>query len=217
MTDAFGRLTALQESQFQTSVDARYEKEHEARLKDLQLSKAKKILDESGIPKKHLKPCELSGEKWLAVSERLNARKGSGFIIALLGDRGCGKTRLAAELAHSMAMLGKSVKYATAMEFFLDIKSTFDHGKVNEKEVIGMYARPSLLILDEMQERGETSWEDRLITHVVDRRYGAEKDTLLISNQTREAFESSVGNSVSSRIVETGGILFCDWASYRVR
>ena len=72
-------------------------------------------------------------------------------------------------------------------------------------------------MLDELQERGETPWEDRLLTHVIDRRYAAEKDTLLITNHSKEKFLESIGESVASRLVETGGIVNCSWASYRVK
>lgn len=175
---------------------------------------AVKILNESNIPKRHLDQKEWTGDKWLKVESRLNARSGSGFIIALCGHRGTGKTQLAASLARSVALSGKTVRYQTAMGFFLDIKESFD-GKKSEKEVIANYAAPRLLIFDEMQERGETAWEDRLITHLIDKRYGMEKDTLLITNQNTEEFQKSIGNSVASRISETGGFYLCDWPSYR--
>lgn len=102
------------------------------------------------------------------------------------------------------------------MEFFLDIKASFRaDSKVTEKQVIADYVRPKLLIIDETQERGETRWEDGLLTHMIDRRYREEKDTLLISNQTREAFTESIGPSIASRIIETGGIVLCNWPSFR--
>lgn len=188
----------------------RWEKDQEEKMR----IQAVKILNESNIPKRHLDQKEWTGDKWLKVESRLNARSGSGFIIALCGHRGTGKTQLAASLARSVALSGKTVRYQTAMGFFLDIKESFD-GKKSEKEVIANYAAPRLLIFDEMQERGETAWEDRLITHLIDKRYGMEKDTLLITNQNTEEFQKSIGNSVASRISETGGFYLCDWPSYR--
>jgi DNA replication protein DnaC len=174
------------------------------------------LMAQSGIPKRHLAPFTPTGEAWLKIESRLKARRGTGFIVALCGNRGTGKTQLAASLARETACCGKTPIYQTAMGFFLDIKESFD-GKRSEKEVIDRYTRPSLLILDELQERGETPWEDRLLTHLIDRRYGAEKDTLLITNQTKEFFLQSIGESVASRISETGGIAVCDWPSYRAK
>lgn len=176
--------------------------------------KAQKLISESGIPKRHLHPFTPSGDGWLRVEARLKARRGSGFIIALCGPRGTGKTQLAASLARETASHTMTPMYQTAMGFFLDIKASFD-GKRSEKEVIDRYCRPSLLILDELQERGETPWEDRLLTHLIDRRYGSERDTLLITNQTKESFLESIGESVASRISETGGVAVCNWSSFR--
>jgi len=101
------------------------------------------------------------------------------------------------------------------MGFFLDLKAGYRDKGAAEKQVIEQYCTPSLLILDEVQERGETPWEDRILGHLIDRRYGAQKDTLLISNQTKENFLSSIGESAASRIRETGGMIICDWESYR--
>lgn len=198
------------------SEDEEAEREEQIRA-DQERYRAMKIaafMEKSGLPKRHLSPITPTGAEWLKVEARLKARVGSGFIIALCGPRGTGKTQLAASCARESASQDRRSTYTTAMGFFLDIKESFD-GKRSEKEVIERYCAPSLLILDEMQERGETPWEDRLLTHLIDRRYGAEKDTLLITNQTKEAFLQSIGESVASRISETGGIAVCNWQSFR--
>lgn len=177
---------------------------------------ASKLVEKSNLPLRHRQPVEPRGEGWLSLLARIQAKAHSGFIIALCGSRGTGKTQLAATIAKSYAKAGKAPLYSTAMGFFLDIKESFE-GKRSEKAVLDAYCGPSLLILDELQERGETPWEDRLLTHLIDRRYGALKDTLLITNQNQTTFLEAIGNSVASRIVETGGVAFCDWPSYRTK
>jgi hypothetical protein len=62
-------------------------------------------------------------------------------------------------------------------------------------------------VIDECQERGETDWENRLLTYIVDKRYAQLRDTVLISNQTKDQFCKSMGSSIISRMQETGGSL----------
>ena len=175
-----------------------------------------RLINQCGLPSRHSKSFPREGKEWLATETRLKAKIGSGFIIALCGGRGVGKTQLAESLARESASQNRSSRYITAMEFFLEIKASFrPDSTVTEKQVIEEFIRPKLLIIDETQERGETKWEDGLLTHLIDRRYRQERDTLLISNQTKEAFAESIGPSIASRIIETGGIVLCNWPSFR--
>lgn len=190
------------------------EKEQETRMLR---EKGIEYLAKANIPPRHrnVTSVDLQGGHWLKVQARVEKRLGTGFIIALVGRRGTGKTQMAVQIAKMIANAGKRPLYATAMGFFIDIKESFRDKGGSEKDVIERYCAPAYLVLDEMQERGETAWEDRLLTHLIDRRYQSERDTLLISNQTKETFLQSVGESISSRILETGGVAVCDWPSYR--
>jgi DNA replication protein DnaC len=209
----------LSNLKFQTSSDEEIAA-REAELKARALrERGLEYLAKASIPAKHrnVTPAELRGAPWLNLQSRIEAKIGTGFIIGVVGRRGTGKTQLAVQIAKAVANAGKRPLYSTAMGFFLDIKESFRDKAGSEKEVIERYCAPAYLIIDEMQERGETPWEDRLLTHLIDRRYQSEKDTLLISNQTKENFLLSIGESISSRIIETGGVTSCDWESYRTK
>ena len=177
---------------------------------------AEAILSEAKLPTRNREKFTSAHPKWDRIEERLKARLGDGFIIALLGQRGTGKTQLGVSLCQTAAEAGRKCLYGSAMGFFLDIKESFD-GVRSEKAVFDSYIKPSLLVLDEMQERGQSQWEDRLLTHLIDRRYSAKKDTLLLSNQTSKQFSEAMGESVISRILQTGGIATCDWESFRTK
>lgn len=178
--------------------------------------KADAILSNANLPVRNRERFTSTHPKWDRIDARLKARLGDGFIIALLGPRGTGKTQLGCSLCQHAAEVGRKCLYGSAMGFFLDIKESFD-GVKSEKAVIDSYVKPQLLVLDEMQERGQSQWEDRLLTHLIDRRYSAKKDTLLLSNQTSKQFAEAMGESVVSRILQTGGIATCDWESFRTK
>ena len=103
------------------------------------------------------------------------------------------------------------------MQIFTDIRRAYTKAEeLTEAEMVDLYVRPRLLVIDEIQERGGSDWEDRLLTHIIDRRYGQMKDTILIGNLTREEFECAMGASVCDRLTETGGMIVCNWPTFRV-
>jgi DNA replication protein DnaC len=137
-------------------------------------------------------------------------------IVALIGTRGTGKTWLACGLVLDFCRAGRRAFYMNAMDYFLELRSTFDDGsKMTQAKVEEKYLRPALLVLDEVHERGDTAWEDRTLTRIVNKRYEAELATVLISNQTPEQFAERVGASIADRIHDGGGVIRCEWPSLR--
>ncbi len=148
---------------------------------------------------------------WAMTLAKVEQSVGSGFLTALVGSRGSGKTQIAANL-----LCLHPGWFCSAMDFFIEIKSSFRRdSEFSEGNVIQKYLAFPLLVIDEVQERSESAWEDRLLTHLLNKRYGAKCDTLLISNQTPSDFTASIGHSIASRMSETGGIIECNWRSYR--
>ena len=143
-------------------------------------------------------------------------RLGTGFLIGLIGLRGTGKTQLAVELIRATCKADRTAKYTRTAEFFMDVKASYDSdGKMTERDVIEAHERPKLLVLDEAHERGDTPWASSLLNLLIDRRYAAMKDTVLIANMEKPDFLASIGPSIASRMTETGGVIECKWASYR--
>lgn len=207
----------MRNSVFETLSSTEIEqKEREQKNQALRV-KASEYMAKSNVPSLHASTSKekLYGQPWLSTKQGIIGFIGTGFLFALLGRRGTGKTQLGVEIAKASALAGKRPFYATAMDFFLHLRAEEKDKGSGMRSVLEDYSRPSLLILDETQERGETSWEDRVLGNLIDRRYGAQKDTLLISNQTKENFLVSMGESVASRIQEKGGTIICDWPSYR--
>jgi len=153
---------------------------------------------------------------WGAMELRLRQKVGSGFLVCLVGVRGCGKTQLAVELMkfNSRERL-KASRYCSAMEFFLAIKGCYSGRKTSEENVLADFRSFPFLVIDEAGRRGETEWEDRMLFELLDKRYGDMTDTLLISNQSIDEFSRVLGASLSSRMNETGGVIECGWEPFR--
>ena len=137
--------------------------------------------------------------------------------MALVGNRGAGKTQIACDAIKLMIGTGRDALYAHAMTYFLDLRATYRSETVAEKDVIERYRRPRLLVIDEAQLRGETDFEQRMLDYLIDLRYGDLSDTLLISNMTPDVLAKALGESISDRLRETGFVLPCKWESFRGR
>ena len=157
--------------------------------------------------------------RWARAWERLRGLLGrpGGTLTAVIGPRGVGKTQFGTEaIRHYCLNLGRHGRYVKAVSFFAELRATWKpKGPETEEKVLNRFSRVPLLVIDALEERSEFEWEGRMLTEVLDDRYLGERDTLLFSNHTLEGFERAMGESVMSRIDETGTIIVCDWASFR--
>lgn len=164
---------------------------------------------------------------WYETFERILNTMCEGSLSVIIGPRGTGKTQMAVELAvftenHLWTLRGRSdtarTRYTTAVEMFVTIKETYgDNAQRSEKAAIDLFVKPDLLVIDEVQERAGTEWENRLLVNIVDRRYAAMKDTILVGNLKPEDVQCELGTSIASRAQETGGIYVADWPSFRAK
>ena len=168
-------------------------------------------------PKRHITAVSLDRSgPWGEAEMKLKSKLGRGFLVALIGGRGSGKTQLAVELMRETTRRQDSALYATAAEFFMAIKATYRKDSTeNEMEVITRFAKPCLLVIDEFGRRSESEWESNLLFELLDKRYGKMRNTILLSNQTKEEFLAAIGPSLASRMQETGGVMECNWPSRR--
>jgi DNA replication protein DnaC len=149
----------------------------------------------------------------------------TGAIVALIGPRGLGKTTIASQLIIERAQdetLEPWVRrppYRKAQEIVARFKSLYaDYGNIDTERLIERfknYAAFPLLIIDEFHECDDQRMKDRVMTDLLDRRYAARNDTVLISNQTAEQFVQTTNESTLSRLEEHGRIIKCNWQSFR--
>jgi len=173
---------------------------------------------EWNVPERQLRAKDLDRSgAWGAKEAELAKMIGNGFLVALVGGRGPGKTQMGVELMKKCTEKYLTAYYDTLTGLFLKIKATFKRDShETEDDLIKRMAKPQLLVLDEISRRSDSDWENRMIYELIDRRYYGMKDTLLIANQSKAQFLEAIGESLASRMQETGGIVECNWQSYRL-
>lgn len=168
---------------------------------------------------------------WFEAAKKAHLALKAGGIVVLYGDRGTGKTFMAYDLAQQAFEFSdplfpadeftpakpRPAIYRTAMRVFLEIRDTFRHGsEKSELALMDEFSEAALLVIDEVQERGESTFEDQKLTAIIDARYQHCRPTLIIGNYAIKAeFSASVSPSILSRIQEVGGIIHCAWPSFR--
>lgn len=167
--------------------------------------------------------------KQYAVVEGLRTLTGTGYLAVLLGPRGTGKTQMAARLLCDRFVVKElpdapfykaegSAKYTVAADFFMDLKGCYQPGaQRTEQAVINDHTWIDLLVIDEYHVRSGSAWEDQQLMNLIDRRYREMLDTIIICNLDADKFSEMAGASIMSRANETGGIIVCDWPSFRTK
>jgi len=151
----------------------------------------------SHLPQRHVAKIPIAIQnphpQWTDALSKLRERLGRGMICALLGDRGTGKTQMAVCLCWYTSRTGETYHYMTAYEMFTFVKSTYaDKADMTEEKALRRLTYPGLLVIDELNEANKTTWEGHVLAYIIDKRYAAMKDTLLISNYDIDQFESAV-------------------------
>jgi DNA replication protein DnaC len=181
----------------------------------------------SGIGKRfHGRITEWSEPKQYEVLSRLYSRcTGQGAIFALVGPRGTGKTTICGQLIACVAGNSARPEWQRIVPYrkMTDLISRFkplyaDFGSIDTEtlmEARTAYCSMPLAIIDELHECDDQKMKDRVLTDILDRRYSAKTDTVLISNQTPEDFQATTSDSVLSRLAQHGAIIPCEWRSFR--
>src|SRR6185436_13063952 len=134
---------------------------------------------------------------------------GNGAIVAMIGERGVGKTCVAAQFAiktawknYSSGLNGtgfrKHVIYRKCAKIIGRYKSLYaDFGSVDSDQLNSSLERltkeQEYLVIDEISECEDMKFKRLILTDIVDKRYANKRPTILIANQTPDDFASSIG------------------------
>jgi DNA replication protein DnaC len=175
----------------------------------------------AGYPHRHVGRLETMQGPSLRKAGELWPRVESNGIVFLIGDRGPGKTQMATWFAWQMLKSSRSCgRYIKLADLFGELKATWGgRGDKSEAKILDSYFKTKFLVIDEAQERGsgdnDRDWCDRVLTNLIDHRYDSMFPTVLCANYQLDSYAGQVPAAMRSRIVETGGLVLCDWESYR--
>ena len=184
----------------------------------------KAFRESCNAPVRHIETkCRQDNDWAMLAALTMTALRGVGAIVCVCGTRGTGKTQAAVQIMRDFHRSNLFPLYRTALELFYQLRATMG-SDVSEMTVMNQHVSPALLVIDEVQVRGETTFELDRLTYLIDARYRANKRTLLISNlPTRKTakggacIEDNLGASIVSRIQETGKVIVYDCESFRLK
>jgi DNA replication protein DnaC len=184
----------------------------ERRLKDAHIGRFKQACDfDWSWPKR----CDRAAFEALMTLDFLS----EATNIVLVGPNGIGKTTLAKNIAYQALIHGHTVVFTSAGQLLGDLAALDSDSALRSR--LRHYARPDLLVIDEV---GYLSYSNRhadLLFQLVSRRY-ENKSTVITTNRPfaewREVFPNAACVvSLVDRLVHNAEIIAIDGDSYRLK
>lgn len=189
----------------------------------------KKIIGESGMGDRFLRRTfetfEVTKDNHKAYAmaknyadnfERLMPKQGqpepgrNGLFIA--GPAGTGKTHIAAAIANQLIHQGRPVICMTMIDLLARIRKTFNREGIDESEVLSLYKKVPLLIIDDIGKEPPTEWAISTIYNIINGRYEAYLPTIVTTNYDDKALvermtpkasgDSVTGEATIDRLME---------------
>ena len=137
--------------------------------------------------------------------------------VVLVGPNGVGKTMIALNLAHQALIKGHKALFVTAAKMLGDLSS--QEGATALERRLRYYARPDVLIIDELGYLSYNNKHADLLFEVVNRRY-ENKPNIITTNRPFGEWGEVFPNipcvvSIIDRLVHHSEILSIDGDSYR--
>jgi DNA replication protein DnaC len=139
--------------------------------------------------------------------------------VILVGPNGVGKSMLAQNLAHAALAAGHTVRWVTASELLNDLAAQDGPGALQRR--FGRYARPRLLVIDELGYLSYDNHHADLLFEVVSRRYG-QASTIVTTNKPFSEWNQVFPNAACvvtlvDRLIHNAEIVPIEGESYRLK
>jgi len=215
------RVDDERQAEQRRAADEWREEQQRKELKRARLSYAQFLWESSGIGARYvhadLQHIGDAPAAYAAAAAELVKTVETPKLIALIGNRGVGKTELACGLVREFCRHGRRGQYLRTLELFRMIRSTWGRGRgeATEADVLEKLRCADVLVLDEFHVQSGTEWERNIIVDLIDARYSALRATVLVANLQSIALTAAMGESIASRFQEAGLVIECDWPSFR--
>ncbi|MBM4343196.1 MAG: IS21-like element helper ATPase IstB [Deltaproteobacteria bacterium] len=144
---------------------------------------------------------------------------GHGHNVLLFGPPGVGKTHLAIGIGRAVVQAGYSVLFVTATELLAALDKARADNRLSDR--LAQYAKPKLLIIDELGYLTYDKVAANLLFQLVNRRHG-KASTLITTNQPVTHWGTMFGDEMVAaamldRLLEHSYALVIQGESYRMR
>ena len=207
--------------------------EHEKKRR--QQVKIKRLLQSSGVPRAYAGDTFADYTLTVENAKAIKAAKwltenGGGRGLYLYGERGTGKTKLAAIVANEIAKKGNPVIFSSVPDLMSDIRATFSKGTTDE--AVRQVKETPFLVLDDLGAENPSPWVGEQLFAIINYRYNAKLPTLVTSNydnkevvqhlaerdrKTQEIIDDTQGQRIMSRICEMCVVMKLSGKDWRTR
>ncbi len=163
--------------------------------------------DGRGLPPDHARSLRRAYERAKAFAE-----DPQGWLV-LRGGTGCGKTHLAAAIAHRLLERGVAALFIPVPDLLDELRAAFHpEAEVSYEERFWQLREAPVLILDDLGAQQSTPWAQEKLFQLLDWRYNARLPTVITTNLSLEAFEPRLRSRLQdARLVEIVHILAPDF------